>query len=66
MASIRITIEHQVPGDGHADDHIRTLAWDADVFDMVEAIAGLLMSMGYSQSIVIQAMAGYAEERGEL
>lgn len=64
MASTKIVIEQQVPGDAHADLHMRTLAWDSDVHDMVDAVAGLLLSMGYAPNIVIEAMAGYAEERG--
>lgn len=60
---MKITIKHHVPSTFCADKYQRTLAWDATASDMIEAMAGLLLSMGYAQVNVLDAMEEYVGER---
>lgn len=41
------------------DLHMRTLPWDSDVYSMLEAFKGLMISAGFQHTSIMQAMSDH-------
>lgn len=59
----RLRLPHDVGVEGY-DVHMRTLPWDSNVHDVIEAVYGLLVSMGFLPSSIVEGMDDFARQRG--